>query len=297
MRIFVSGIDGQLAQCLAKRASQRQDITVICRGRPDFDLANAIEAERQVIELRPDVIINAAAYTAVDKAESEPRLAFAINCEGAAAMARAASTLAIPLIQISTDYVFSGNKISPYVETDDIGPMGVYGQSKLAAELIVRNTAQQHAILRTSWVYSPYGNNFVKTMIRLGHERKLLRVVSDQLGCPTSAMDLADAAINISHAMLARPDISGLFHVAGQGETNWAEFAKAIFAVLVDRGIEVPEVEHITTAEYPTPAKRPANSRLDCSKLHTVFGFQLPEWQASLAHCMTQLESSQQVTI
>ena len=297
MRIFVSGVDGQLAQCLAKRALQRQDVTVICRGRPDFDLANAIEAERQVMELRPDVIINAAAYTAVDKAESEPRLAFAINCDGAAAMARAASTLAIPLIQISTDYVFSGNKMSPYVETDDVGPMGVYGQSKLAAELIVRNTAPRHAVLRTSWVYSPFGNNFVKTMIRLGHERKLLRVVSDQLGCPTSAMDLAEASINIGKTMLARPDISGVFHVAGQGETNWAEFAKAILVVLADRGIEVPVVEHIATAEYPTPAKRPTNSRLDCSKLQSVFGFQLPVWQASLAHCIKQLEPTHQVTI
>ena len=290
MRIFVSGADGQLARCLLGQAAEHPEVTVICRGRPGFDLANAEDAERQAIELKPDVIINAAAYTNVDKAESEPRLAFAINCDGAAAMARAAAALAIPIIHISTDYVFSGNKSSPYVESDDVGPLGVYGQSKLAAELWVRNLAPRHAILRTSWVYSPYGNNFVKTMMSLGRERKVLRVVSDQLGCPTSAVDLAEAAIKVSRAMLAKPDISGVLHVAGQGETSWAGFAQEIFAILADQGVAVPVVEPIATADYPTPAKRPANSRLDCSKLQAVFGFQLPAWQSSLAHCMKQLQ-------
>ena len=291
MRIFVSGAEGQLAKSLAVLASTKTDVTVICRGRPVFDLADAIEAERQVLEIRPDLIINAAAYTAVDKAESEPRLAFAINCDGAAAMARAAAALAIPIIQISTDYVFSGKKLLPYVESDDVGPASVYGESKLAAELMVRNIAPHHAILRTSWVYSPYGSNFVRTMVRLSREKSHLRVVSDQTGCPTSAHDLAGAALEIGKQLLADAKLSGIFHVAGQGETSWAGFADAIFAELCSRSMSVPVVEPIATTEYPTAAKRPANSRLDCRKLLSVYGVELPAWQTSLAVCLRQFET------
>jgi dTDP-4-dehydrorhamnose reductase len=289
MRIFVSGADGQLAKSLSRLADGPDDLKVLCRGRPDFDLTDTAQAERMVVELKPDAIINAAAYTAVDKAETEPQQAFAINCDGAAAMARAAAALDIPIVQISTDYVFSGKKSSPYVESDDVGPDGVYGQSKLAAELIVRNIAPRHAILRTSWVYSPFGNNFVKTMIRLSSERKVLRVVSDQVGCPTAAIDLADAAMKVCKALIAENTESGIYHVAGSGDTHWAGFAESIFSLIAARGLPVPVVEHISTADYPTAAKRPANSRLSCDKVRDVFGIQLPPWQESLARCISEL--------
>jgi dTDP-4-dehydrorhamnose reductase len=288
-KVFVTGIHGQLCKSLADLAGEYPELNMVFNGRPEFDLGATAKAERIVHDAKPDLILNAAAYTAVDKAESEPDLAFAVNCEGAAAMARVARDLDIPIIHVSTDYVFSGQSSNPYVETDATGPLGIYGASKLAGEDAVRNITSKHCILRTSWVYSEHGNNFVKTMLRLGAERETLRVVADQRGCPTFAGDLAAAALAIVTVLGGVQKSFGTFHAAGQGTTTWAELAKEIFAVKSRMGLSVPRIESITTGDYPTPARRPMNSVLDCSKLADVFGIVLPPWQQSLRGCVESL--------
>ena len=289
MRIFVSGSEGQLARCLADLEACHENLTIIRGARPVFDLSNPAQAKTVALASAPDVIVNAAAYTAVDKAETEAELAFTINCYGAAAMAEAAATLDVPIIHISTDYVFSGAKPEPYVETDETGPLGVYGQSKLAGEIAVRKATPRHALLRTSWVYSPYGANFVKTMMRLAKDRDTLNVVGDQRGCPTSAADLANAILTVAKHMVNARDISGTFHAAGSGEASWAGFATRIFECLAQEGMRVPTVTPIPAKDYPTPAKRPANSRLNCDKLNEAFGIRLPAWETSLEDCVQRL--------
>jgi dTDP-4-dehydrorhamnose reductase len=287
MRILVTGREGQVAQSLA--ALDAADHEIMCVGRPELDLTDAPRVEQFAVDQAPDVIINAAAYTAVDKAESEPELAMSINSDGASAMARAAARLNIPIIQISTDYVFSGEKKDAYVETDTTGPLGVYGTSKLAGEQAVAALAPYYAIVRTSWVYSPFGNNFVKTMLRLGAERSEIRVVADQVGSPTSAQDLAEAILKIAFVLKKEPQLSGIYHVSGAGSTSWAGFADEIFSVQADSGKRIPIIRPITTKEYPTAATRPLNSRLNCQKLDDTFSLRLPPWQKSLRHCMAQL--------
>jgi dTDP-4-dehydrorhamnose reductase len=289
LRIFVSGSEGQLARCLANLEAQQENLTIIRGARPAFDLLTPADAKVIAVSASPDVIVNAAAYTAVDKAETEPELAFAINRDGAACMAEAAAHLNVPIIHVSTDYVFSGAKPEPYVETDATGPLGVYGHSKLAGEIAVRIASPRHAILRTSWVYSPYGSNFVKTMVRLAKERETLNVVSDQVGCPTSAADLATAILAVSKHMVNARDVSGTFHAAGTGDTSWAGFAAKIFEFLSQESQPIPSVNPILTKDYPTPAKRPANSRLNCTKLNEVFGVKFPAWETSLADCVRGL--------
>jgi dTDP-4-dehydrorhamnose reductase len=224
-------------------------------------------------------VINAAAYTAVDRAESEQDLAFAINRDGARILAEACATIGLPFIHVSTDYVFDGTKRSPYVETDPVAPVSVYGQSKEAGERAVFEFCPHAMVFRTSWVFGIEGANFVKTMLRLGRERPLLRVVNDQFGCPTFADDLAHALI--SAAARYEP---GLYHLAGTGHTTWYGFAREIFA-----GHTTPDVEPITTADYPTPAKRPANSVLDCTKARTVLGVELPHWTDGLKRMMKEM--------
>jgi dTDP-4-dehydrorhamnose reductase len=289
MRIFVSGSEGQIARCIADLEAKHPALKVVCAGRPAFDLLNPVAATAIAMAAAPDAIVNAAAYTAVDKAETEPDLAFAVNRDGAAAMAKAAARLNVPIIHISTDYVFSGTKDGAYVETDETEPLGVYGHSKLAGEIAVRAASPRHAILRTSWVYSPYGSNFVKTMVKLSKDRETLDVVSDQVGCPTSASDLAAAILNVCVSMVKSPEISGTFHMAGIGETSWADFAEKIFDALARNGHHVPMVRSIPSKDYPTLAKRPKNSCLDCTKLQTVFGLKLPRWQTGLTDCMNRL--------
>lgn len=266
---------------------------VVAVGPPDLDLAapdeDAIHAA--LAAARPEAIVNAAAHTAVDKAESERELAFAINAEGAGGVARAAARLGIPVVQISTDYVFAGDKPSPYVESDPTGPTGVYGASKLAGEQAVLASGADAAILRTAWVYSPFGANFAKTMLRLAATRDEVGVVADQIGCPTSALDLADAviAVAVNLAQHSDPAARGLFHATGTGEGSWADFAEAIFAASAAVGGPSARVKRITTADYPTPAQRPANSRLDCSKLAAVHGVRLPDWRESTRAVVARL--------
>jgi dTDP-4-dehydrorhamnose reductase len=287
MRIFVTGEQGQLARCLAEANDGKHQ--VVFGARPTFDLTRPENARDQVVAAKPEIIVNAAAYTAVDKAESERELAFAVNRDGARAMADAARVLNVPIIHISTDYVFTGEKTSPYVEDDATGPVGVYGQSKLAGEETIRNATSKHVILRTSWVYSVYGANFLKTMLRVGKDRPELRVVDDQIGNPTSAHDLAAVVIKIAEAVGGGRGSYGTFHAAGQGDVTWCGFARGIFDAAAKTGIAVPKVAAITTADYPTPAKRPANSRLNCEKLATAYGIRLPHWSGSTQECVQRL--------
>ena len=295
MRIVVTGGPGQLVLSLIERGAARttEAFTVVAVGPPELDLA-VPDDERILAALaaaRPDVIVNAAAHTAVDKAESEPELAFAINAAGAGAVARAAVRLGVPLVHVSTDYVFAGDKPEPYVETDAPAPTGVYGASKLAGEQAVLASGADAAILRTAWVYSPFGANFVKTMLRLAETREELGVVADQRGNPTNALDLADAVLTVATNLKtdAAPELRGLFHATGAGEASWADFAEAIFAASAAQGGRSARVNHITTAEYPTPAKRPANSRLDCSRLAQRHGVRLPDWRGSTQAVVARL--------
>lgn len=291
MRIIVVGKEGQVARSLAERARAHGAQAVLV-GRPKFDLADPSGIEDALIETGGDVIVNAAAYTAVDQAESDPELAEAINGIGAGVIAGTAAAMNVPVIHISTDYVFDGTAERPYREDDPVSPLGVYGASKLLGEEAVAAEAENHVILRTAWVYSPFGKNFVKTMLRLAADREELGVVSDQFGSPTSALDIADGILGVSRNLLERPDdrsLRGLFHMAGTGYTNWAEFAAEIFTLSARLGGPGARVRPIRTADYPTPAKRPANSRLDCTKLKEAHGVVLPPWQASLETCVKRL--------
>lgn len=267
-------------------------MTVIPVGRPELDLAQPASSLQALAAAEPDCIVNAAAYTAVDKAEAEPDLAMRINGFGAGVVAAAAAALGVPLIQISTDYVFDGTSPRPWRESDATAPLGAYGRSKLAGEEAVAASTEDYAILRTAWVYSPYGGNFVKTMLRLAETRDELGVVSDQLGSPTSAPDLAEAIIAVARSLVAHPDdasLRGVFHAAGTGEASWADLAEAVFAASAALGGPSAKVNRIATADYPTPARRPANSRLDCSLLAERHGVRLPLWRDSVKICVATL--------
>jgi dTDP-4-dehydrorhamnose reductase len=291
MRILVTGTEGQVARALAERAHLR-GVSVSLIGRPELELTDEASVRDVIRRAEGDIIVNAAAYTAVDQAESEPELALAINGGGARAVAEAAHGKGIPVVQISTDYVFDGSSERPYREGDPVRPLGAYGRSKLAGEQGVAEANPDHAILRTAWVYSPFGKNFVKTMLRVGRDREELTVVADQHGAPTNALDIADGVIEVCRNLLARPGdrgLRGVFHMTGTGYTTWADFACRIFEISARLGGPAARIRHIATAEYPTPAKRPANSRLDCTKLQAVHGVALPLWQVSLESCVDRL--------
>lgn len=294
MRLLVTGRDGQVAQALL--ALSGSDVDVVALGRPTLDLTDRASIERAIAQHRPDVVVNAAAYTAVDKAESDEAAAFAVNAEGAGHVAAAAAAAGLPVVHISTDYVFAGDKPGPYVESDSTGPQGAYGRSKLEGERLVAEANPNHAILRTAWVYGPYGANFLKTMLRLSQTRDLLRVVADQRGTPTYAPDIAEGIVAVSRALVSAPgDASkrGVFHMVSEGETTWAGFAEAIFSRLAETGGKHVTVEPITTADYPTPAKRPANSRLDTTRFRQSFGHSLPEWTEGVSRCMAALAANE----
>lgn len=289
IRLAVTGRNGQVATALAERASRRGGVEVVLLGRPDLDLEKPETVGPAIAAAKPQLVVNAAAYTAVDKAESEPDRAFAANRDGAGAAAAAAQALGVPFIQLSTDYVYPGDKPVPYVETDPTGPLGVYGASKLAGEEAVKSAHAFPVIFRTSWVYSPFGANFVKTMLRLGKEREVLRVVDDQQGNPTSAIDIADAILRVTPDLLGGSHAGGTFHLCGEGSVTWCGFARQIFAVSAALGGLSPRVEAISTADYPTPARRPASSRLDTQAFAARFGFRLRPWQDAVAETVTRL--------
>ncbi|MEA2952047.1 MAG: dTDP-4-dehydrorhamnose reductase [Alphaproteobacteria bacterium] len=290
-KIFIAGENGQVAKALARTYRTRGDM-VKSAGRGTVDVANEAATLRAIVDFKPDLVINAAAYTAVDKAEDEVEQAYKVNRDGARHVASAARAAGAPLVHISTDYVFDGGKKSPYVESDPTNPIGVYGKSKLAGEAAVAAATPDHVILRTSWVCSPDGNNFVKTMLRLASERDELSVVDDQWGAPTFAADLADAIASIGEKLLTtsnRQSLHGIYHATGTGETTWCRFARAIMEKSAARGGPSCRVRAIPSSDYPTRARRPENSRLDCSKLAQSFGLRLPEWQTSLDRCLDQL--------
>lgn len=289
--MVVTGREGQVVRSLIERATGT-DVEIVPLGRPELDLAGDAKTIVSVIEAaRPNLVVSAAAYTQVDKAENDRDLAFAVNGRGPQAIARAANELGVPLIQLSTDYVFDGAKPSPYVETDEPGPATVYGASKLAGEQAVLAEHLDSAILRTAWVYSPFGSNFVKTMLRLAGDREEVGVVADQRGNPTSALDIADGIIRVAANLRASSErnLRGVFHMPGAGEATWAEFAEAIFAASADIGGPSAKVKRISAVEYPTPARRPANSRLDAHKLLTEHGVALPDWRSSLKEVVGRL--------
>ncbi|WP_294060900.1 dTDP-4-dehydrorhamnose reductase [Sphingomonas sp.] len=289
MKILVTGRNGQVAQSLAERSGPGHEF--VFADRPGLDLADPVSIERTVEQVRPAIVFSVAAYTAVDKAESERDLAFAVNGEGPGVLARAAARLGAPIVHLSTDYVFDGTGGRAYREDDPVGPIGVYGESKLAGEQAVQVSGATYAILRTAWVYSPFGHNFVKTMLRLAADRDELSVVEDQHGCPTSALDIADAMLRVADSWAAEPGkgADSIYHFAGSGETNWADFARAIFAISGDRGGPSAAVRGIPTSAYPTPARRPANSRLDSSRFAATFGLRSPEWRAALEPVVARL--------
>ncbi|MFQ0814944.1 dTDP-4-dehydrorhamnose reductase [Brucella anthropi] len=291
MKILVTGREGQVVQSLLEKAAQRSDLELIALGRPELDLAKPETVRCAIEATKPELVVSAAAYTAVDLAEDEPKLAFAVNATGAEAVAEAAKSCGVPVIHLSTDYVFAGDADEPYVETDATGPRSVYGSSKLEGERLVAQANPQHIILRTAWVYSPFGKNFVKTMLKLAETRDALSVVSDQWGNPTSALDIADAIIRVADHLAATPDFSayGVYHLVGTGDTNWSGFARAIFDESARLGGPAATVTDITTADYPTKAARPANSRLSTAKFEKVFAWSAPQWQSSLRDVVARL--------
>lgn len=292
MRIAVTGKTGQVATALLERGP-RLGAEVIAVGRPDLDLEAPETVAAALAATRPDVIVSAAAMTAVDRAENEPEHAFAINATGAGAVADAAAALGVPLIHLSTDYVFDGTEATARVETDPTAPLGVYGASKLAGEVAVAASGARAVVLRIAWVHSPFGANFVKTMLRLAESRDRVGVVADQIGAPTSALDVADAIVTIAGNLRARPGektLEGLFHMGASGpDASWADVAEAIFTGLEARGGKRPIVDRITTADYPTPAKRPAHSRLASDKLAAAHRVALPDWRGSLEVVLDRL--------
>lgn len=279
--ILVTGGSGQLALALEAAAM----VPVRRVGRPDFDFDRPESVGAVFAAVRPWLVVNAAAYTAVDAAEGDADAAFRANRDGPAELARLCAAAGVPLIHVSTDYVFDGGKGAPYLESDPVAPLGVYGRSKLEGEQAVLASGARAIVLRTSWVYSPTGKNFVRTMLTVGKTRDLLRVVADQQGCPTTAADLADAILAIAARLAASgwdDGYAGVFHAAGTGATTWHGLATAVFHEAARLGAKVPVVEPITTADWPTPVTRPADSRLDCGRLAAVFGVCLPPWRDSL---------------
>ncbi len=285
MKILVTGANGQVGHCLTQQLQARK-CDYVALTRSELDISDADAVNNCIAQIKPDLIINAAAYTAVDKAEQEQKLAYAINRDGPANLARAAKNIGAAILHISTDYVFAGDAAGSYREDDATAPQGVYGQSKLDGELAVATANDKHIILRTAWVFGEHGNNFVKIMIRLGSTRDSLGVVADQEGGPTYAGDIANTLLAIAqHYASGKPTPWGTYHYSGLPHVSWFGFANAIFAEVEQANVypkNIPHLNAITTADYPTPAKRPANSKLDCHKLEQAFGIAPSDWKTAL---------------
>jgi dTDP-4-dehydrorhamnose reductase len=295
VRLFVIGTEGQVARSLCELAINTPNSTILCSARPNVDLLRPASIERTLSSFAPDLVINPAAYTAVDRAETEPEIAFATNRDGAGNVAAAAARIGVPIIHLSTDYVFDGKKNGPYLETDSVAPQGIYGKSKLEGELSVAVANERHIVLRTSWIYAPFGNNFVRTMLRLSKERDKLTVVDDQIGCPTFAPDLAFAIVEIARKVLSNhwdKRFAGITHICGPDEVSWFAFARKIMQLSKEISGHSVEVEAIPTTSYPTAALRPKNSRLCCDRLASIFDVRMPPLESSLEKCMKRLLST-----
>lgn len=283
MKVLITGCHGQVGHCLVKQLEGKAEVLAV--DKEQLDITDQASVFSVVSEFVPDYIINAAAHTAVDKAEEEVDLSFAINRDGPMYLAEAAKSCGAVILHISTDYVFDGTGEVPYQESDAVGPQGVYGQSKLAGEQAVAKACAEHLILRTAWVFGEHGNNFVKTMLRLGQDRDALSIVGDQIGGPTYAGDIASALITmIDYIEKEGAPQWGVYHFSGMPYASWYEFAEQIFEAAKNKSVlaQTPNLTSIPTSAYPTPAKRPANSRLDCEKIDQQFGIKPSDWQASL---------------
>lgn len=292
MKILTIGNSGQVARAMIER-SEAVGISNEAIGRPMIDILRPKTIEDAIKRYKPTVLVNAAAYTAVDHAEKDVDSAFGLNAAGAGTLARLADSSRIPLVHISTDYVFDGKKTAPYIESDPIAPLGVYGQSKALGERQVDDATKRSVILRTAWVYSPFGKNFVKTMLRLAAERESVSVVDDQLGNPTNALDIADGIISICQHLANRSESAsyGVYHMTGCGRASWADFAEAIFEVYRQETGKNVRLNRITSSEYPTPAERPKNSQLNSDKLAKEFSVTLPHWRTSFEDVVRRLIS------
>ena len=292
MSILLTGAKGQVGWELSNIGG-KHGLEILALDRSELDITNPVSVSNQVNRARVSLVVNTAGYTAVDQAESEPELAFAVNRDGPAYLASACGKAGIPLVHISTDYVFDGQKKGAYLATDPVSPLSVYGKSKAAGEVEIRKHLREHFILRTGWVYGIHGDNFVKTMLGLGQEREVVQVVADQYGCPTYAADLAETILKIAAQLLKGGQVHwGTYHYCGKGVTSWHGFAEAIFELAANyTSLLVKRVEPITTAEYLTPAKRPANSVLDCSLLEKEFDICPLPWSESLAKMLEVLFS------
>ena len=285
MKVLVFGTTGQLGQELQRRAG---DVSLELCGRDEADFTDPRACIARVESTDADAVIIAAAYTAVDRAEEDEAAAMQINATTPGAIARACAARGLPMVHISTDYVFDGHGNRPFVPDHPTGPLGVYGRTKLAGEDAVRDAGGVYAIFRTSWVVSAHGHNFIKTMLRLGAARDRLTIVADQIGGPTPAADIADACFSAARQLIADPGKTGIYHLSGGPDVSWADFAREIF---VQAGIEC-EVVDIPTTDYPTPAQRPLNSRLDNAETETVFGLKRPDWRVGLRDILSDLEAS-----
>lgn len=295
MKLLVTGREGQLARSLIERSAGHADVELVALGRPELDLELPGSAAAAVRSAAPDIVINAAAYTAVDLAEDEPERAMRINGDAAGDIAAAAREVGAAIVQISTDYVFDGRSEATYGEDAATGPIGAYGRSKLAGEEQVRRANPDHLIVRTAWVYSPFGQNFVKTMLRVAEARDMVTVVADQQGNPSSALDLADGLLAVIErwGQGERTGLGSVYHLAGTGSTSWFGFAEAIFEERRALGLPAAEVRPILTSDWPTKAVRPTNSKLDSSRFAADFGFRMPEWRKSVAEVVRRLAAEQ----
>jgi dTDP-4-dehydrorhamnose reductase len=292
MRVLVTGCNGQVGFCLTEILSKESNVTMLALDKNGLDITDSTSVKEVVQNFKPSIVINAAAHTAVDKAEDEIELSYAINRDGAKHLAKAAQEVGAAILHISTDYVFEGNKDGEYLESDLTNPQGVYGSSKLAGEEAVAKACDKHIILRTAWVFGVHGNNFVKTMLRLG-SRDELSIVGDQFGGPTYAGDIANALVEIAKCIANNEDIAyGIYHYSGLPHVSWFEFANTIFSNATEQGVitQKPKLHSITTAQYPTPAKRPSNSKLCTKKITDMFSIQPSDWKKALANIKVYME-------
>jgi dTDP-4-dehydrorhamnose reductase len=289
--VLVIGAAGQVARALA-RSPLLGDRPLVCHGRPQCDITDPVALTAIFAAINPAVVVNAAAYTAVDQAENDRATAFATNAEGPKRLALLCRDYGVPLVHLSSDYVFDGIQRTPYRETDPVAPIGAYGASKAAGEAAIRNTYFRHIILRTAWVYSADGHNFLKSMLRLCAERPEIAIVDDQRGTPTWAQAIAQVIVDLIPQLLSKEvdSVWGTYHLTNSGETTWFGFASEIFRLIGKEGLPTPRLRAIASTEYPTTVKRPAYSVLDNNKIDKIFGIHLPEWQASLSTCIASLQ-------